>query len=84
MATNPKRKTLHEMFGVSRAMEAALLSSLPLGAERYFTVIKAGNRLGLRIACSQCGERPPQSLSGYRKWRWMSVHISQHGLRVVK
>lgn len=33
---------------------------------------------GLTIKCPNCDQVPPRELSGYRKWRWMSVHIAGH------
>lgn len=77
-------KTLHKMLGVSSALEKALLDALPPGAEKLFKVRRAGNRLGLSIACPHCDYKPPQTLSGYQKWRNLTAHVAMHRPRILK
>lgn len=58
---------------------AFLAALLPSGWERYFNGRKAGRGWGLSIVCPHCHIVPPSELSGYRKWRWISVHLAEHG-----
>lgn len=68
----------------SLRMQEYLLALLPKGSVSYFTIRRAGKRLGLSIKCPHCTEVPPSDLSGYQKWRWLAVHIAQHKPRIVK
>jgi hypothetical protein len=46
------------------------LPFLPKGYLSYFT--PRGN--GIRIQCYMCLQTPPQSLSGYQRWKWLAMH----------
>jgi hypothetical protein len=63
----------------TRQASALLRPYLPVGWDGYFKTRKAGAHWGLSLNCPICGERPPIELHyGYRRWRWLCVHVSQH------
>lgn len=58
---------------------ASLGQWLPDSWVAYFKTRPAGNYLGLVHECPFCHERPPKHLKyGYRRSRWLMVHISAH------
>jgi hypothetical protein len=56
---------------------AYLTELLPFGSLRYFT--RRG--IGVRIICPFCRKLPPDEMSGYQRWRWLTAHIASrhHG-----
>lgn len=57
---------------------------MPSGSLRFFT--RRG--IGCMIRCPFCPTLPPQELSGYQRWRWMTAHIAskhhQENIKIVK
>lgn len=62
-------------------VRAYLRPFLPPGWRSFFSPRHAGRWWGLVIECPVCEERPPMELSGYQRWRWLTVHIAQHPRR---
>lgn len=61
------------------ALQKHMDELLPTGWAESFSAHMIGKNIALHIVCPICGERAPKHLKySHRKWRWMSVHISQH------
>lgn len=58
--------------------ERLLTANLPTRYAEYFDIRRAGKYWGLSIICPTCGEAPPGSVVGGRRWRWLAVHIAKH------
>ncbi len=69
---------------VTRTVLAALRPYLPAGWSVFFALHHAGNRPGLSVECPFCKDAPPPACNyGYRRWRWLSVHMAQHEKKTV-
>lgn len=86
--TPSKRKNLRSRHSASLMSKAIsqpsqkqmdyLISKLPTGWERLFYVRLSGSFAGLRIICPFCAIVPPKELRGSQRWRWMTVHVTNH------
>lgn len=65
---------------LSPVSQESLAKLLPSGFQNYFQVARYGKWWGLRIECPVCGESAPKWLVyTARKWRWLSIHMLEHG-----
>jgi hypothetical protein len=58
-----------------------LKRSLPSVCAHFFTIRRAGKGWGLSIECPHCGDRPPEFVPTWGRWRWLSVHITTHNIK---
>lgn len=61
-----------------------LQSCLPPGSLNLYQPRRYGNRLGVPCVCQQCGDRPPNYIRPWNRWRWMNFHMFvRHTLKQV-
>src|SRR5947209_227883 len=58
----------------------------PSSLEHWDKPRKYGNHLGIPCVCGTCGDRPPDYIKPWNRWRWMNFHqIRAHkGMASVK
>lgn len=77
-SSRTRSDTLSAGLNPTLRAQVYLQKLLPPGWERFFLSRAAGNAWGLSIQCPKCGEATPRELKySARKWRWLSVHITQ-------